>query len=227
MSAPSVEYNVEHGLARIRLNRPEKHNALSPSMIVELVAAFDKASGDKGVGVVVLEAQGPAFCAGMDLRETDLADAKSADRFARLLSRLYTQLLTFDRPLRAGVHGPVFGGGLGLAAAADIVWVGPEARFALPEVRLGLVPALVSVVLRRRLSAARLSAMALSGAVLDAHEALDSGLAERCVEGDVVAEVASHARRLLQDNAAGAMARTKRFLRGASPRKPLPGVSVG
>ena len=214
MSAGSIEYDVEHGLGRIRLNRPEKRNALSPSMIVDLSAAFDAATGDDKVGIVMLEAQGPAFCAGMDLREANLADAKSAARFARLLSRLYTQLLTFNKPLLAGVEGPVYGGGLGLVTAADIVWVDPGARFALSEVRLGFVPALVSVVLRRRLSAAKLSTMALSGATLDALEALSYGLAEHRVEGNVVAEVTDYARGLLRDNAAGAMARTKTFLRG-------------
>jgi enoyl-CoA hydratase/carnithine racemase len=209
-----VLYSAERGVARVRLARPEKRNALSLDMLEALDRALARAADDGAVGAVLLEAEGPAFCAGMDLRGVRLDDEDEAARFARTLAAVYRRLLTIEKPLLAGVDGLAAGGGVGLAAAADILWVGPGARFTLPEVRLGLVPALVSVVLGRRLSMKRVAGLALASATLDAAAALDLGLADRRADGSAAGAAEAEARRLIRESSSGALRRTKALLAG-------------
>ena len=207
-----VEYEVSNGVARVTLDRPEARNALSIEMVEMLKKRIDAAVSDPSAHLVWLGAAGPAFCAGMDLKSVELSHPAQAARFARALSGLYCRLLTLPMPLLCSVDGPVAGGGVGLVAAADLVWAGPKATFALPETRLGFVPALASVVLRRRLSPQRLSGMALSGISFDANQALIAGLADFAAENSAAAEADQFARSLLRDHSPGAMSRTKTFL---------------
>ena len=145
---------------RITLDRPAQHNAFDAETIAELTAAFTAAGTDNGVRAVVLSGAGPSFCAGADAAwmraSADLAEAANhADAM-----RMSDMLLTIDtcaRPVICVAHGNVFGGGVGLAACADLVVVGPGTRFRLSEVRLGLTPATISpfVVAKIGASAAR------------------------------------------------------------------------
>jgi enoyl-CoA hydratase/carnithine racemase len=164
------------------------------------------------VHLVLLDAEGPAFCAGMDLKSVDLADPDQASPFAAALSDVYLRMLTLPKLLLCAVDGPVSGGGVGLPAAADVTWVGPRATFALPETRLGLVPALVSVPLRRRVGARVLKQMALGGLTLDAQESVDRGLADHAAPAGAGQAAVDFAERHLRDHAPGALSRTKRFL---------------
>jgi enoyl-CoA hydratase/carnithine racemase len=200
----------------IRLERPERRNALTVEVLDELAAALDTAAGDLAVAVAILEAAPPAFSTGMDLRSVAIDDAATAERFAAALASVYRKLLRLPRPLLCAVEGPVAGGGCGITAAADLVWVGPEASFVLPETRLGLVPALVSVVLRRRIAPLVLSGLALSGRTLNADDAVRVGLADFAAPAPLGATVQEYAERLRRDHSPRALARTKEFLaRGA------------
>jgi methylglutaconyl-CoA hydratase len=211
-----IRYEADGGVARVTLNRPEVRNALGFTMLAGLTQAVDQALHDPTVRVLMLDAQGPAFCAGMDLKSVDLADPEQAARFAASLSDLYLRLLTFPKTFVCAVDGPVSGGGVGLAAAADLAWAGPRARFSLPETRLGLVPALVSVVLRRRVSAPVMNQMALGGVAFDGTQAAAQGLVD--FYSEVGAGVAADAfvQNLLADHAPGALVRTKRLLMGGT-----------
>ena len=159
----SILHEVAGGLARITLNRPEKRNALSLEMIEELSRAIDDVRDDASTRVVLVTARGKAFCSGMDLSAVPLDDPDEAGRFGTALAEVYGKLLTLPIPLLCGVDGPVMGGGGGLALAADLVWAGPRALFAFPETRIGVVPALVSVVVRRRVSPLTLSGIVTTG----------------------------------------------------------------
>ena len=208
----SILHEVAGGLARVMLNRPEKRNALSLEMIEALSAAIDMVLARAETRIVLLTARGGVFCSGMDLKTVALEDPVHAARFAEQLAEVYRKLLTLPVPLLCGVDGAVMGGGVGLALASDLLWVGPEARFALPETRLGVVPALVSVVLRRRLSPLKLSGLAVSARSCDATDSVQLGLADFLASTSAATEAAACAAKLLRENSGLAMRRTKEFL---------------
>ena len=206
-----LRYRAAGGVVRLTLDRPERRNALSPRLLDALQSALDEAGADPRTRVLCLGATGPAFCAGIDLKEVDLSRPAQARELADRLSGVYRTLLAFPVPVLSSVGGAAAGGGVGLAAAADIAWAGPKARFQLPEVRIGLVPAMVSVVLRRRLAPKRVSAMALGGVVLGPADALAAGLVD-ILAGGADTEMVRFAGDLARDHSAGALRRTKAFL---------------
>jgi methylglutaconyl-CoA hydratase len=135
------------GVATIKLNRPEVHNAFNETLIAEMTGALAELRADERVRVVVLSGEGPSFCAGADLEwmrrtgaysfEQNLTDARAAAEMLR-------QLNTLPKPTVAAVHGPAFGGGAGLVACCDIAFASESAVFSFSEVRLGLIPAVIS-----------------------------------------------------------------------------------
>lgn len=212
MGAGTVAYSVDAGLARVRLSRSEARNALSFEMLAGISSALDRCAADSRVNAVLLDAEGPAFCAGMDLRTVRLEDPNEAERFARALSLVYRRLVFLEIPLFCAVDGAAVGGGVGLALAADLVWVGPRARLVLPEVRLGIVPALVSVLVTRRVAPKRAAGILLQGTALDPCLAMSLGLADRRAEELASADAETEARRILRENSPGAMRKTKDLL---------------
>jgi len=207
----STRYEVREGVATLTLARPEVRNALGIESARELAHCIRGAENDPAARLLLLEAEGPAFCAGMDLKSVDLSEPGQASAFAAALSDVYEGLLTLSKPVLCAVDGPVSGGGVGIPGAADLVWAGSRARFALPETRLGLVPALVSVPLRRRVSSRALRLMAIGGISLDADQAVAHALADfRTLEAGPAAH--AFAGELVRDHAPDALARTKRFL---------------
>jgi enoyl-CoA hydratase/carnithine racemase len=207
-----VRYAVSGHVARLTLDRAEVRNALGIDMLRSMERHLTAASADSSVHLVLLDAEGPAFCAGMDLKSVDLTDASQAATFSEKLASVYHGLMTLPVPLLCAVDGPVSGGGVGLVAAADLVWAGPGARFQLPETRLGLVPALVSVPLRRRAGSRILDRMALGGVSLNADQAVAHGLADVRTDGDASAVARAFASEHLREHSAAALARTKGFL---------------
>ena len=207
-----LRHRAVGGVVRLTLDRPERRNALSPQLLDALRSALDEAGADPRTRVLCLGAAGPAFCAGIDLKEVDLTRPAQARELADRLSAVYRTLLAFPVPVLASVGGAAAGGGVGLAAAADITWAGPKASFELPEARIGLVPAMVSVVLRRRLAPKKVSAMALGGVVLGPSDALAAGLVDILAGDAGDAEMARFAGDLARDRSAVALRRTKAFL---------------
>ncbi len=173
-----VLYETRGPAAWIVLDRPEKRNALSPAMIVELAQALERSGDDDAVRAVVVTGSGSAFCAGADLDTgRDLAGAgdDAPSPFAELLQRLGHSA----KPVIAAVNGPAFGGGLGLIAAADIVIASSTAVFSFSEVRLGLVPAMISVVVLPRIGPHHARRLFLTGRLFSAEEAARYGLVHR------------------------------------------------
>jgi methylglutaconyl-CoA hydratase len=134
-------------VAFITLNRPERHNAFDDTLILELTAAFTRAGNDPGVRAVVLDATGKSFSAGADLEWMGRMAGYSAEENrhdALALAELMRRVNTCPKPVVAVVQGAAFGGGVGLAAACDIAVAADTASFCLSEVRLGLIPAVIS-----------------------------------------------------------------------------------
>src|SRR5690349_20199489 len=135
------------GIARLRLNRPELHNAFDAGLIAGLTAALERIAADPGVRVLVLEAAGASFSAGADLnwmRGMAAAGETENREDSLALARLMRMLDELPKPTIARVQGAAFGGGVGLVACCDIAIGVPEAKFGLTESKLGLLPAVIS-----------------------------------------------------------------------------------
>ena len=211
----------ERGVARLTLARPEKRNALSGEMIDALAAAAARLGCDPAVRVVVLEAEGAAFCAGGDLRwmrqQMD-ADRRQRAAEASRLARMLGALNTLPKPLVARVHGDAFGGGVGLLSVADVAVAAEGVRLGLTETRLGLIPATIGPYVVARVGEAMARRVFMSARLFGADEALRLGLVARVVPCDaldaaVEAEVAPYLA-----VAPGAVASAKALLRRLGPR---------
>ena len=166
------------------LNRPELRNALNDLVLNLISSSLQELEKDPSCRVIVLAGRGQAFCAGGDLSRMEQASkmtkAKSkaeAGRFARLLYRMHA----YPKPLIARVHGAAFAGGMGLVAACDLVVAAEEAEFCLPEVRIGLVPAMISPYVVRALGETQARRYVLTGERLGAREAHRIGFVHECV----------------------------------------------
>jgi methylglutaconyl-CoA hydratase len=197
------------------LNQPELRNALNDLVLSAISNSLDELEKDPACRVVVLAGRGQAFCAGGDLSRMEQAakmtKAKSrleAGRFAKLLYRMHT----YPKPLIARVHGPAFAGGMGLVAACDLVVAAEEAEFCLPEVKIGLVPAMISPYIVRAIGEQLARRYVLTGERLAAREAHRIGLVHECVAAsELDARVEKFAAQLAQAGPR-ALARSKKLL---------------
>ncbi len=200
--APTVLLNVEDAVATITLNRPAQRNAISPAMIDELERALDACA--RGTArVVILTGAGPAFSGGMDIEALRASASQPAKRHlaeARRLAALFRALYDLPRPTIAAVNGPAIAGGCGLATLCDFVLAVPDATFGYPEVRIGFIPAIVSVFLVRQVGERRARELLLGGQVVRANEALRMSLITEVVPrerlmlraNDLAASLVSH-----------------------------------
>lgn len=179
MSYQTIETALNQGVALIWLNRPEKRNAIDDRMIGELSDAFESAIDDDEVRSILLAGRGEAFCAGGDLqwmkRAREFTPEEALEDSARL-ARLLRTIHDSPKPVVARVHGSCFAGGMGLAAACDIAVAGAETRFSLSEVKLGLIPSVISPYVIRAIGAHRAQRYFLTAEVFDAAEAYRIGL---------------------------------------------------
>lgn len=148
-----LQVELRDGIARVILNRPERRNAFDAAMVGELRDAFEKLGRDSSIRGIVLTGAGPAFCAGADLRWMSPASPvpeTQARADADLLMGMYRTIDECPCPVIGRVQGPAFGGGVGLVACCDIVVAAEDVTFALSEVQLGLVPAIIAPFLLRK-----------------------------------------------------------------------------
>jgi len=185
-----ILYQVEQGIARITLNRPEKRNALNP----ELISALKKAVQDSD-RLILLSGAGSDFCSGADLSGLhNMAEANVLDHLAsaREMADLFIAMRRHPHPIIAAVRGRALAGGCGLATAADIILASESAQFGYPEVYIGFVPAMVMAILRRCVSEKRAFELIATGDVISAQTAFDYGLVNR-VFADETFDVDVHA----------------------------------
>ena len=146
-----VHRTVENGIATITLDSPRNRNALSAQLRRELREQLAAANADDAVRTIVLTHTGPVFCAGMDLKESRSAGAE--DQGVQEFPAILEQLWTSPKPVVAKLAGPARAGGVGMVAACDIAVAAETATFAFSEVRIGVVPAVISVTVLPRLHA--------------------------------------------------------------------------
>jgi methylglutaconyl-CoA hydratase len=204
----------ESGIATLALTVPEKRNAISAQMITDLLRALEHAEENRA-RVVILTGAGKAFCAGMDLdelqrtvRQTLPKNLEDARRFTKLLYRLYS----FPSPVIAAVNGAAIAGGCGIATVTDFTIAVPEAKFGYTEVKLGFMPALVSVFLRRRIGDRHVRDLLLTGRIIDAAEAYRIGLITEIVPSESLMARAREVAGTLLANSPSAVAQTKKLL---------------
>ncbi len=183
-----VELLWADAYVRVRLNRPDKRNALSPQLLQELAEHLQRLAEDATARVLVLEGAGPAFCAGADLaylQQLSQMPALENWQDSQQLMRVLWQLYTYPKPVIAKVHGPAIAGGCGLASACDIIVAARHgARFGYSEVRLGFVPALVGVLLVHKIGEQRARRLLLTAELISAEEAERLGLVSYVVEDE-------------------------------------------
>src|SRR3981081_4642018 len=165
------------------LNRAEKRNAISAEMIAELQSALDATERTKS-RVVILTGAGKAFCAGMDLDMlASIAQQSPAENQedSRRIAKLFRRIWSFPRPLIGAVNGAAYAGGCGIATLCDFTLAVPEAKFGYTEVKIGLLPAIVSVFLTRQIGDKRARDLLLTGRIIEAAEAKELGLVTEIV----------------------------------------------
>jgi len=184
---PTLSYETSGAVARVTLTRPEVHNAFDDALIAELTRAFDRAAMDGQVETVILAAEGRSFSAGADLnwmrRMAGYGEAENlAD--ARALGRLLQTIDSCPKTTIARVQGAAFGGGVGLVAACDIAVASPRASFCLSEVKLGIVPAVISPFVVRAIGARAARRFFQTAERFDAATALRLGLLSEVAEDE-------------------------------------------
>ncbi|HEU5033472.1 MAG TPA: enoyl-CoA hydratase family protein [Mycobacteriales bacterium] len=207
-----VHLEVAQGVATVTLDSPHNRNALSAQLRRELDAHLARAFADDAVRVVVLTHSGTVFCSGMDLKEAS-GGAVAGDEFPRILEAVWTS----PKPVVARLGGPARAGGLGLVAACDIAVAADTVTFALTEVRIGVVPAIISVTVLPRLLPRAANELFLTGETFDAHRAVAIGLLNAAVPPEALDDEVRRYVDTLGLAAPRALAATKSMLRARRP----------
>ncbi|MCF6359856.1 MAG: enoyl-CoA hydratase/isomerase family protein [Cyclobacteriaceae bacterium] len=210
-----VRYKNQNRIGYITLNRPEKRNALNFQVVQELKQAFTLANEDSGSKVIILKAEGDAFCAGADLAYLEELQQNSYDENledSTHLKELFLQIYTLPKVVIAAIQGHAIAGGSGLASVCDYAFSVPGAKFGYTEVRIGFIPAIVMVFLIRKIGEQKAKDLLLSGRLITAQEAADFGVITKVVEKDLGNEVDGFAQELISKNSAQSMALTKQMI---------------
>jgi methylglutaconyl-CoA hydratase len=189
MNLQRITVTADGHVARVTLNRPDVRNAFDDATIVELTAAFRALADDASVRVIILAANGPAFCAGGDLnwmkRMADYSDAENRADALGLATMLNT-IYTCNKPVIARVQGDAYAGGMGLVAVADIAISADSAHFCLSEAKLGLMPATIAPYVIRAIGARASHRYFVTAERIDANEALRIGLVHQVVSAETL-----------------------------------------
>jgi len=211
-----VLYEAKDRIGYITLNRPEKRNALSHELVADLKEAFTQAENDANVKMIVLQANGDAFCAGADLAYLQQLQKFSFEENmvdSNHLKELFLKIYQLKKVVIAKVQGHALAGGCGLATVCDFVFAVPEAKFGYTEVRIGFIPAIVLVFLLRKIGEKKAKHLLLSGELVQGNETITFGLVNYLVSKDKLNEVVSEfAQKLIKNNSAQSMALTKQMI---------------
>jgi methylglutaconyl-CoA hydratase len=186
----TLQFETVDHLSTITLNRPDKRNAISIQMIAELQAALDEIEKTH-TRVVILTGAGKAFCAGIDLEYLQAIGHQSAaenQEDSKRIAKMFRKIWSYSRPLIAAVNGHALAGGCGMATLCDFTLAVPEAKFGYTEVKIGFLPAIVSVFLTRQIGEKRARDLLLTGRLIEAAEAREMGLVNEIVPAERLME---------------------------------------
>ena len=217
-----VNYNCEERVGFITLNRPEKRNALNAQFVSELKEAFTHAEKDTDCKVIVLKAKGDAFCAGADLAYLQELQSNSYDKNladSTHLMELFQQIYTLPKVVIAQVQGHAIAGGCGLASVCDLAIATTESKFGYSEVKIGFIPAIVSVFLIKQIGVAKSKELLLTGKIVSAEDAQSFGLINKVsAKEKLESSVMDIAQSLVNTASADSLALTKLLINEVSDK---------
>lgn len=207
------------GVSHIILNQPDKHNALSPTMIEELSDAFENLSKDENTRVLILSANGKSFCAGGDLdwmKKQIFSDRSTRIKEAKKLAMLLFKMYNFPKPLIAKVEGNAFGGGIGIISVCDIAVSLDNIKLALTEAKLGLIPATISPYVVLKVGSSNAIDMFTSARTFSPQEGQKIGLIKLITTSDKINETITNEILPFLKNAPAALSASKKLVRNLS-----------
>lgn len=211
-----VEYEVVDRVGYITLNRPDKRNAMNFQMVGEMRKAFHTAEMDGNVKVIVLKANGKAFCAGADLdflKQLQKYSLEDNLKDSNHLMELFLAIYRSAKVVIAQIEGSAIAGGAGLATVCDFAFSVPKAKFGYTEVRIGFVPAIVMTFLIRKCGELRAKELLLGGEIISAETAVHYNMINKVVPEDEIQEyVRTFAQNLCTQNSAASMQLTKKMI---------------
>jgi len=209
-----IKYEIKDGVGIITLNRPEKRNALHPELVKQLKMKIKEAGKDDSMKVLIITGEGNSFCAGADLEYLNgLKDYSllQNEKDSRELAELFLMIYNFPKPVIAAVNGAAIAGGCGLASVCDFI-VADEvnAKFGYPEVKIGFIPAIVSIFLIKKLGEGIAKQLLLSGVIIDSKRASEINLVTHLFNNALTGalNIASN----LKENSALSMKMTKQMI---------------
>jgi len=214
MGYKTIQLAYDGRVATIRLNRPEKRNAISFELIDDLLRALDEVAKSEAI-VLILTGAGKAFCSGMDLENLKALLGRTPEqnlKDSETMVRLFRSLYEFPKVTIAAVNGAAIAGGTGLALLCDFTLAVPEAKFGYTEVRIGFVPAIVSTFLSRQVGEKQARDLLLTGRLFGAEEALRMGLITEVVAPEKLGPRARELAASLMENSPASLRATKQLL---------------
>ncbi len=211
----ATKFELRGPAAWITLSSPATRNALSTAMVAELAAHLESSQENPAVRAIVITGEGPAFCAGADLKNRgDMGDSdrKAGNPFVDILKLMREGA----KPVIGAINGHAFGGGLGLVAACDIAIASEEAKFSFSEVRVGVVPAMISVVVIPKLGVHQTMRLFLTGDRFSAADAVGYGLLHRCVSAAELEAAVNSEIDMISKGGPNAVREAKRLVRTVS-----------
>jgi methylglutaconyl-CoA hydratase len=201
MKYETIELTEKDGVATVSLNRPDVHNAMNEKLMKELTLCFNQLEKSGKIRVIILTGNGKSFCAGADLNWMKSMVNYSRDeniKDSRLLLELYEAIYNCSKPVIGRVNGHAFGGGIGLFAACDIVIAIPNCKFAFSEVKLVIIPSVISTFIGRKINVSNMRRLFLTGQRFNSNYAKEVGLVDYVVaEEEFDSEVKKYADLLL------------------------------
>ncbi len=177
-----IHYSEKNNTGLIMLNRPEKRNALHPEMVQMIKDKLGAVANDNKIKILIISGEGSSFCAGADLAYlNELKDYSTIEneKDSESLAELYLKVYNFPKPIIAAVNGPAIAGGCGLASVCDFIIADiNNAKFGYSEVKIGFIPAIVSIFLIKKIGEGKAKQLLLSGEIINAQKAYEIGFAD-------------------------------------------------
>lgn len=213
-----IKLSKVNGIAILTLNRPEKRNALHPTMVSQIKSALEEISTNKETKALIITGEGNSFCAGADLEYLNSSQNYSSienEKDSESLAEMFLSIYKLPILTLAAVNGPAIAGGSGLASVCDFVIADTnKAKFGYSEVKIGFIPAIVSIFLIRKIGEGNAKKLLLTGDTIDSKKALSLGLADYISE-NVIAESVAFTNKLLS-NSLTSYSHTKQMIQNIS-----------
>jgi len=209
-----IKYLKENQIGIITLNRPEKRNALNPELVAQFKDKLKEIKDDDEIKILIITGEGKSFCSGADLKYLNsIKDFNSIEneKDSESLAKLFLDIYNFPVPTIAAVNGAAIAGGCGLANVCDFIIADKnKAKFGYSEVKIGFIPAIVSIFLIKKIGEGKAKQLLLTGDIVDAQKASDIGLVDYLAE-DALSESKAFANKLIA-NSSLSMTLTKKMI---------------